>query len=108
MPDYDRAGAMEIAWLSTQSGSAFQAAFRAWDFAPGRSSRRQARGVSGWVRNCANGDVEALLSGPSDAVERLLADCRQGPRLAVVATVEVLGSGEACTGAFTIRRDKDN
>jgi acylphosphatase len=72
--------------------------------------RRRAteHGVSGWVRNCRNGDVEALLSGAPEAVDRLLAECREGPRLAVVAAVEVLGPGEARTGAFTISPNKDN
>jgi acylphosphatase len=64
--------------------------------------------VSGWVRNCASGEVEALLSGSSDDVEALLTACRRGPSHALVASVDVIGSGEPATGAFTIRADRSN
>lgn len=48
-----------------------------------------ARGISGWVRNRLNGDVEALLVGPPDAVEALCAACWRGPAVAEVDAVEV-------------------
>ena len=44
-------------------------------------------GVSGWVRNRADGTVEALVHGDSAAVEELLRACRLGPRLAMVASI---------------------
>ena len=44
-------------------------------------ARRAARslGVSGWVRNRADGTVEALVSGRPDAIEAMLAELRRGP-----------------------------
>jgi acylphosphatase len=45
-------------------------------------------GVSGWVRNLPDGDVEALLEGPPEAVRALVAWCRIGPPGAVVTDVE--------------------
>jgi acylphosphatase len=45
-------------------------------------------GISGWVRNRADGSVEALLYGETDVVEELLRACRRGPRLAEVASIE--------------------
>jgi len=55
------------------------------------SARRlaQRHGVSGWVANRADGAVEAVFEGEADAVERLVAFSRKGPRGAVVKSVEV-------------------
>ena len=36
-------------------------------------------GIDGWVRNRQDGTVEALISGPSEAVETLTAWAFQGP-----------------------------
>jgi len=44
-------------------------------------------GVSGWVRNGADGSVEALAEGSADKVERFIADCRVGP--GVVEAIDV-------------------
>lgn len=35
--------------------------------------------LTGWVRNCADGSVEAVLEGPEEAVSAALDDLRQGP-----------------------------
>jgi len=55
------------------------------------STRREAqrRGVAGWVRNCADGTVEARFEGSADAVEELVRWCREGPRHADVSGVDV-------------------
>ena len=46
-------------------------------------------GVSGWVRNRADGSVEALLQGDDAAVDRLIGWAHRGPPLAQVHTVDV-------------------
>jgi acylphosphatase len=51
--------------------------------------RARSRGLAGWVRNNADGTVEAVLEGPPDAVEALLAWCRRGPGAARVEDVTV-------------------
>ncbi len=41
--------------------------------------RARAAGAVGWVRNRADGTVEAVVSGPSDLIEMLAADAFVGP-----------------------------
>jgi acylphosphatase len=82
------------------SGGVQGVGFRYW------TERQAGRlGLSGWVRNLASGDVEALFSGPREALDAMLAACREGPREARVARVEVVGEEEPVTGGFEIRRD---
>lgn len=57
--------------------------FRAWTEAEARRL-----GVSGWVKNEADGSVRALFVGQPAAVEELLGHCRQGPPAARVSDVE--------------------
>jgi len=71
------------------------------------STRLQAEhlGVVGWVRNCANGDVEGVFEGRETAVRELLQWCRQGPPAAAVS--EILVDWEEHRGdfaAFEVRR----
>lgn len=47
-----------------------------------------AAGLTGWVRNRADGTVEAIVSGPPETVEALAAEARKGPRGARVADVD--------------------
>lgn len=79
------------------SGKVQGVGFRAW---VQRSAN--ALGVSGWVRNCRNGDVEAVFSGPEAAVETIIESCRQGPSWAQVADVVVKGAAEPASGPLTV------
>ena len=49
----------------------------------------QTRGLDGWVRNREDGSVEAVLTGPSHAVEAVLEACRTGPAGAEVADLDL-------------------
>lgn len=46
-------------------------------------------GLSGWVRNLADGRVEAVFEGSRDVVEEMIHWCQQGPPGAVVKDVAV-------------------
>jgi acylphosphatase len=61
-------------------------------------------GVSGWIRNRPEGDVEAVFEGPDDAVERLVAWCHEGPSHARVTRVEVSDEPPSGRAGFEITR----
>jgi acylphosphatase len=65
------------------SGRVQGVGFRHWMLAQARTL-----GVYGWVRNRADGSVEALIDGDEAAVEEMLRACRRGPRLAVVEAID--------------------
>lgn len=44
-------------------------------------------GLHGWVRNRSDGSVEALVQGPAEAVQALVAWARRGPERARVEAV---------------------
>jgi acylphosphatase len=60
-------------------------------------------GLRGWVRNRRDGSVEALLIGEDDAVERLVAACRQGPLGARVTDVAVREAEDDGSDGFTAK-----
>ena len=55
------------------------------------SMARKARdlGLTGWVRNRADGSVEAVVQGSPEAVARIVAWARHGPPQSAVDHVEV-------------------
>ena len=63
--------------------------------------RALAAGVTGWVRNRADGRVEAQFEGPPAAVAALVEWCREGPPQASVDSVDV--SEEVLSGAEGFR-----
>lgn len=64
-----------------------------------RDEARRLR-VSGWVRNRADGSVEAVLQGDDDAVARLIAWARRGPPLASVHALDELNIDPAFDRAY--------
>ena len=45
-------------------------------------------GVDGWVRNRADGSVEAVFAGPAEAVRAMVEACRRGPETACIDGIE--------------------
>ena len=60
-------------------------------------------GVTGWVRNNPDGTLEAVFEGAPDAVDRLVALCREGPPGADVQGLDVVDEAEQGADGFRIR-----
>ena len=73
-----------IAVRATFEGHVQGVWFRAWT-----TDEAVARGLDGWVRNRADGTVEALFFGPAKVVEDMVAACRKGPPAARVTAVRL-------------------
>jgi acylphosphatase len=61
------------------------------------------RGVAGWVKNRADGTVEAVFEGELNDVEALVDLCRRGPRGAEVERVEVTAESAEGLAGFRVR-----
>ena len=62
-----------------------------------------ALGVGGWVRNCPDGSVEALIAGEERAVEAMIERMRRGPPGANVEQLSEAPSDESAGEGFAIR-----
>jgi acylphosphatase len=65
--------------------------------------RARGLGLNGWVRNRRDGGVEAVFSGPSDAVQTMIYDCHRGPSFARVMFVRVRDETDAVADGFIVR-----
>ncbi len=59
-------------------------------FRSSTKDKAQELGLSGWVRNLADGRVEALFEGKKEVVEKMIEWCKNGPEFARVTGVEVI------------------
>lgn len=62
------------------------------------------RGLDGWVKNLADGRVEAVFEGEDDTVESMIEWCHEGSPAANVTDVEVNYEHPEGLDGFTIRR----
>lgn len=46
-------------------------------------------GLTGWVRNLADGRVEAVFEGEREAIEAAIKECYDGPRISNVSGIDV-------------------
>ena len=60
----------------------------------------RALGLSGWIRNCRGGTVEAVLSGDPDNVGQMIAKCYDGSTHAKVSGVIIEDYNDAVPVGF--------
>lgn len=58
--------------------------YRAWF-----GEQARALGIDGWVRNRADGSVEAVVQGPAERIEAIIAKAHEGSPASRVADVAV-------------------
>lgn len=68
------------------------------------TQKAQQAGVNGWVKNLADGRVEAVFEGEADAVKTMVQWCHEGPVSATVDEVEVLAESPEGLRGFETRR----
>jgi acylphosphatase len=78
----------------TISGRVQGVGYRAWTY-----EEALKRDLRGWVRNRANGSVEAVFAGTAEAVAEMCSACWQGPRLAAVTNVVIIDTDETALAA---------
>ena len=90
---------MAIARRVRVSGRVQGVFFRAW-------TREQAQrlGVAGWVRNCADGSVEALVEGKESAIEEMIAAMRLGPPAASVRALDCEAVAPSGAHSFEVKQ----
>jgi len=59
--------------------------------------------IKGFVRNMADGSVYIQASGTKDEVDRFVAWCNYGPRLALVESVKVFETDDKHFADFSVR-----
>jgi acylphosphatase len=73
--------------------------FRQWT-----AEQARALGIVGWVRNCADGSVEAHLEGQEAAVMQFLKQLHRGPPAARVTEVIAEDAVPQDCAGFEVRR----
>jgi acylphosphatase len=70
------------------------------------TARRIAKeiGITGWIRNSSEGDVEVMASGRDEAIQRFTEWCKRGPEMAEVTEVTISTMAAAEFDGFVIIR----
>lgn len=63
-------------------------------------------GLAGWVRNRADGSVEALIEGSLESIERFVMLAHEGPAAAIVNHIDMVNVAPAGLSSFDKRPTK--
>ena len=75
-------------------------AFRYWT-----RGEAEKLGLTGWVRNLEDGQVEAVFEGEKEKVKEMIEKCKEGPYLSKVEEVKAeWGEAKGVLSGFEIRK----
>jgi acylphosphatase len=90
---------MDVIYRVTIRGGVQGVGFRVW-----AEVAALELGVEGWVRNCRDGSVEAVLAGSEESVLTMIELCRDGPP---GARVQGIDQRETNAADLSLRRPGD-
>ncbi len=61
-------------------------------------------GITGWIKNTREGNVEATVSGTEEQLQKFIGWCKEGPENAVVEEVVVTKKEETSFDDFVVVR----
>jgi acylphosphatase len=61
--------------------------------------------LTGWIKNTAEGAVEAMASGADESIKAFIEWCKMGPSQAVVTSVQTTALADQNFNDFHITRD---
>jgi acylphosphatase len=61
-------------------------------------------GITGWIKNTEEGNVEIMASGNDEQLQKFIAWCKVGPRRAIVTKVIVTNTEEENFKSFEVIR----
>jgi acylphosphatase len=61
--------------------------------------------IKGWVKNLSNGNVEAMLVGKEENLEKMIKICKRGPFLARVKEVKIEKTEDLIFDSFEIIKE---
>lgn len=73
------------------------------NFRGATQSQAEQLGLSGWVRNTQDGQVEAVFEGDPDTVQQMIQWCESGPSSAGVEDVSVENEQSEGLSGFEVR-----
>ena len=63
-------------------------------------------GVTGWIKNTEEGNVEAMVTGSENQLRKFIEWCKVGPRKAIVTDVVVSNKEEGDFTSFEVIRGR--
>ena len=61
-------------------------------------------GITGWINNTTDGDVESLITGTETQIQEFISWCRRGPKRAMVTGITITEEASESFSEFLVIR----